>query len=80
MTTGRSRTPNARRDTHKYEVKESGRVVHRGITNDLDRRSAELHRRWPNSHVKQVGNKTTRDGALKWERRIASRPDRTSKR
>jgi hypothetical protein len=77
MTTSRGRTPARRRDTYKYEVRVGSRVVHRGITNDLDRRSSELRNRWPNSRIRQVGNRTTRDGALKWERRVVSRSHRS---
>lgn len=41
------------RDTFKYEVRVGRKKVHGGITNNLDTK---------------VGNKTTREGALKWER------------
>ena len=58
------------RDTYKYHFKVGNRIVHRGITNDLERREAE-HRQEPRQskgHIKQVGNRTTRDAALAWER------------
>ena len=58
----------AERDTHKYQLKKGHKVVHRGITYDLDRREAEHQERFPETEIKQVGRKTTRKAALKWER------------
>lgn len=57
-----------KRDTFKYHQKAGNKIVHRGITNDLERREQEHQQRWPDSHIDKVGNKTTREGALKWER------------
>lgn len=57
------------RDTYKYHFKLGNRIVHSGITNDLERREAE-HRRqpgWEKGHILQVGRRTTREGALRWE-------------
>ncbi len=58
----------AERDTYKYHFKVGNRIVHRGITNDLDRREHEHQDKWPKGHIEQVGNVVTRDSALKWER------------
>lgn len=58
----------AERDTHKYQLKKGHKVVHRGITYDLARREAEHQERFPDSHIRQVGRKVTREAALKWER------------
>ena len=57
------------RDTYKYEFKIGNRVVHSGISNDLDRREREHRNRpgWGRGHIKQVGRRTTRDGAFQWE-------------
>ena len=58
------------RDTYKYHFKKGNKIVHIGITNDIDRREKE-HRNEPGyskGHIKQVGFRTTRDAALKWER------------
>ena len=58
------------RDTYKYHFKVGNRIVHIGITNDLERREAE-HRQqpgWSDGHIEQVGNRTTRENALAWER------------
>ena len=56
------------RDTFKYHVVVGHKTVHRGITMDLSRREAELQRTWPGSHIRQIGRKTTREQALRWER------------
>ena len=57
------------RNTYKYEFKIGHKVVHSGITNDLARREREHQSRpgWRRGHIKQVGRRTTRDGALQWE-------------
>ena len=62
------------RDTYKYHVKEGKKVVHRGVTNDLERREAEHKERFPDSHIEQVGRRTSREAALKWEREGGKRP------
>ena len=58
----------AEKDTYKYQLKVGGKIVHRGVTNDLDRRAEEHQATWPGSHIDQIGRKTTRKAALKWER------------
>ena len=57
------------RDTYKYHFKIGNKIVRTGITNDLDRREAEHRAKsgWSKGHIKQEGNRTTRDAALKWE-------------
>lgn len=67
-------------DTYKYYFKIGNVIVHGGITNDLLRREIEHktsgkwtqydNRRlyWKNGHILQVGRKTTRQAALRWER------------
>ena len=57
-----------KRDTLKYHFKVGNQIVHRGITDDLERREIEHQQKWPNGHIKQVGRRTTRDAALEWER------------
>ena len=56
------------RDTFKYVMKIGNEIVHRGVTNDLDRRESEHQLTWSDAHILQVGRKTTRDAALTWER------------
>ena len=56
------------RDTYKYNLKRGNKIVHTGITNDLQRREREHQQKYDsNVHIKQVGNRTTREAALKWE-------------
>ena len=57
------------RTIYQYHFKLGNKIVHTGITKDLDRREAE-HRRhagWKRGHIKQVGSRTTREAALRWE-------------
>ena len=57
------------RDTFKYKFRNRlGRIVHKGITNDLDRRESEHRQKWPGGQIEKVGNKTTRRAAREWER------------
>ena len=66
------------RDTYKYHFKEGHKIVHTGITNDLERREQEHKQNFGNSgHIKKVGNVTTRDAALKWESEQAKRGNPT---
>ncbi len=57
-----------RRNTHKYHLKQGRKVVYRGITNDLERRHLEHQHDFPGAKIEQVGRRTTRKAALKWER------------
>ena len=61
---------NELRDTYKYDfVAPDGTIIHSGITNDPDRREAELRRQYSKlGHLRLVGRRTTRKGAQKWER------------
>ncbi len=63
-----------KRDTFRYHLKVGRKVVHRGITYDLERREAEHQREFPGGLIAQVGQKTTRESGLKWERKEARRP------
>ena len=56
------------RDTYKYYFKEGNKVVHGGITNDLDRRDQEHKQKWPSGHIYQVGRSTTEEAARQWEK------------
>ena len=56
------------RDMSRYHFKVGNKIVHGGITNDLDRREQEHQRKWPKGHIVQVGPKVTRGSALEWER------------
>ena len=56
------------RDTYKYHYKIGNKIVHGGITNDLERREQEHQDKWPKGHIKQVGRRTTEEAARKWEK------------
>lgn len=57
------------RTAYKYHFKLRNRIVHTGITGDIDRREAEHQQKpgWERGHIFQVGNRTTRAAALEWE-------------
>ena len=56
-----------KRDTAKYELKKGNKVLYAGVTDNLERREAQ-HRNDKNfDKMVQVGRKTTRDAAEKWE-------------
>ena len=61
------------RDTYKYHFKLGNKIVHTGITYDIDRREAEhqLKPGWDKGHIKQVGLRTIRAAAREWEREQA---------
>ncbi len=57
-----------KRNTFKYQFKVGNKIVHGGITKDLERRETEHQEKWPGGHIKKVGNKTTEQGGRKWEK------------
>ena len=59
----------ATRDTLKYDFLRGGRIIHSGITTDLDRRESEHQREFRGGHIRQVGRRTTREAAMNWEGR-----------
>ena len=57
------------RDTTKYRVVKNRKTVHVGITNNPDRRETEHQREYgAGARLVKEGRKTTRKGALAWER------------
>lgn len=63
------------RDTYKYYFKKEKKIVHGGITDDLERREQEHQQEWPTGHIKQVGRKTTEEAAREWEKEKGFAPD-----
>ncbi len=57
------------RNTNKYLYKIGHKVVHGGITEDLVRREKEHMQKWPKGHIYKVGNKTTEEAAMDWEKK-----------
>ena len=58
----------ANRDTYKYYFKVGSKIVHGGITGDLERREVEHQQEWPTGHITQVGRRTTEEPAREWEK------------
>ena len=56
------------RDIYKYQFKIGNKIVHGGITKDLDRRASEHQQKWPDGHIVQVGRRTTLEAARQWEK------------
>lgn len=56
-----------KRDTYKYYFKIGKKIVHGGITNNLERREQEHKQKWSKGHIFQVGRCTTEEAARKWE-------------
>lgn len=56
------------RNTYKYHLKNGNEIVHRGITHNLERLGNEHQQNYPGARIKQVGRRTTREAALRWER------------
>ena len=58
------------RNWYTYEFKHGNKVLHKGITQDLERREAEHQNDIdPKGHIRQVGNAKTEDGARDWEKK-----------
>ena len=65
------------RNTFKYHLKKGHKVVHRGITYDLSRREAQHQEKFPGTHIEQIGRRTTREAAFRWEREGGKRHYKT---
>ncbi len=68
MRVARSARTTSTRDTYKYQFKVGNKIVHSGITNNLERREQEHKQNWPKGQIEQVGRRTTEDAARKWEK------------
>lgn len=56
------------RDTYKYIFKDGHKIVHGGITKDLECREKEHQQKYPEGRIKRVGHRTTEEAARKWEK------------
>jgi len=63
----------AKRDTYRYHFIKDGKIVHRGITDDLDRREQEHQQQYRRGWIKKIGPIVTRETALEWERKGGKR-------
>jgi len=57
-----------KRPYKKYDVIVGSRIVHSGITTDLERRKQEHKGKWPKATIRQVGSSVTEKSARKWEK------------
>lgn len=64
------------KNTYKYQLKIGRKVILRSIAENLGQRELEHQQEFPNSRIKQIGRKTTRQAALDWERKGGKRPYR----
>ncbi|MFH1601881.1 MAG: hypothetical protein ABIB61_02910 [Candidatus Shapirobacteria bacterium] len=55
------------RNTYKYDFKVGNKIMHSGITRNLDRRELDHKQKWPKGHTVQIGRRTTEEAARKWE-------------
>ena len=63
------------RDTYKYQFKVVNKIVHGGITDEMERREQEQQQKWPKGRIKQVGRITTEEAAREWEKEKGYTPD-----
>ena len=56
-----------KRNYYKYDFKVVNKIVHSGITKDIERRESEHEQKWPKGHIVQVGRRTTEEAAREWE-------------
>jgi len=57
------------RDTNRYHIKRGNRILHRGITNDLERRHDEHRLTYGDDvTITKIGPKVSRESGLQWER------------
>ena len=61
------------RDTYKYRLKVGKKVVHIGVTTDLEHREREHQKDWAGSKIYRIGHRTTREAARSWEREQINR-------
>lgn len=53
----------------KYVVRIKGKIVHGGITANLERRKQEHQQTWPKSIIRKVGGPVTEEGGRRWEKK-----------
>ncbi len=63
------------RDTYKYYYKIGKKIIHGGITDDLERREQEHQQKWSKGHIVKVGRRTTEEAAREWEKKKGFTPD-----
>ena len=57
------------KDTDTYKLKQNDKIVHKGVTYDLEEREAQHQKQFPKSKIEKIGEIKTREKALEWERK-----------
>lgn len=57
------------RKYYKYHYRVNRRIVHSGITIDLERRESEHRNTYGGGGIRQVGRRTTEEAAREWEKK-----------
>lgn len=57
------------RNYFTYYFKVGRKIVHKGRTDNLERREQEHKQKWPSGHIFKVGHRKTEEGAKKWEKK-----------
>jgi hypothetical protein len=61
-------------DTYRYQVFDAGKIVHIGITMDLETARDACKQKWPHGRFIQVGEKTSEATAKDWLTRFEEPP------
>lgn len=57
-----------KREWYTYYFKVGNKIVHKGITRNLERREGEHQVFYPDGHIFKVGGSKTEEGARDWEK------------
>lgn len=56
------------RPYRKYLFKVGNKIVHGGITTDVQQREQQHKQKWPKGHIKAIGGPVTEESAREWEK------------
>jgi len=62
------------RNYFTYELKKVNKVVHRGYTNNLERREQEHQQQFPGSHIIQIGRAKSKKNCIEWDKKMHKEP------
>lgn len=66
------------RTAYRYHFKRGNKILHTGITNNLERKEFELQQEYgEGTHIKQVGLRTTVESAFHWKEEQRKRGKQT---
>ncbi len=58
----------AKRNYHRYKFVQKGKIKHKGITKDLERREAEHRVKFGGGKIKKIGPAVSEETAREWEK------------